>query len=78
MSFSLIRERITKQDTVTISAIAPELKLAITIPYLATDSKFTDLRYQFRVHKSIISKCIPGVCEDLYETLKDKYIKVGK
>ena len=75
---SLLRERITKQDTIMRSAVAPGLKLAIIICYLAIGSIFTDLQYQFRVHKITISKFIPEVCEVLYEALKDKYMKVGK
>lgn len=54
--------------------IALELKVAITISYLATESAFTDLQYQFRLNKSTISKFIPEV----YEALKDKYMKVDK
>lgn len=54
--------------------IALELKVAITIRYLATESAFTDLQYQFRLNKSTISKFIPEV----YEALKDKYMKVDK
>ena len=75
---SLITERTAKQDTVMESAIALVLKLAITIRYLPTGSKFTDLQLQFGVHKSAISKFIPEVCEALCETLKVKYLKVGK
>ena len=75
---SLIRGRITKQDTVIISAIAPELKLAITISYLATGSTFTTLRYHFRVHKCTISEFISEVYKALYEALRGKYMKVGK
>ena len=54
--------------------IALELKVATTISYLATESAFTDLQYQFRLNKSTISKFIPEV----YEALKDKYMKVDK
>ena len=54
--------------------IAPELKVAITIRYLATESTLKDLQYQFRLNKSTISKFIPEV----YEALKYKYMKVDK
>ena len=46
---SLRGEKIAKQDVVMRSAVASELKLAITIRYYATGSTFTDLQYQFRV-----------------------------
>ena len=60
------------------SAIAPELRFEKTIRSLATGSKLADLHHQFRVHKSTIFKFFPKVCKALYETLKDKYMNVGK
>ena len=74
----LIKEKITKQDTQMRQAISPELKLAITLRYLATGNTFTDLAYYFRVHRSTISKFIPDVCDALYEGLKDIYLNVRK
>ena len=59
------------------SAIAPELRFEKTIHSLATGSKLADL-HQFRVHKSTIFKSFPKVCKALYETLKDKYMDIGK
>ena len=53
--YSLIRERMIKQDKVLRSAIAPELKVATIIHYIAIGSTFTDSLYEFRVSKCAAS-----------------------
>ena len=46
-----------------------------TLRYLATGESFSSLQFQFRISKSTISLFIPEVCEAIYESLKDKYLK---
>ena len=56
--------------------IPPEKKLAITIRFLATGEAFESLMYQYRVHQSTISKFIPEVCDVIFKTFKNKYMKL--
>lgn len=72
-----IRPLISKQNTVMREAIPAEVKLAVTLRYLATGASHNDLQYSFRIHKSTISRFIPEVCLAIYETLKDTYLKVN-
>ena len=69
----LIRDDITKNDTPMREPIPPEIKLAVTIPFLATGTTFEDLLMCFRVHKSTIGKFVPEVCEAI---LKNDYFQV--
>ena len=48
----LIRDDIAKKDTPMREPIPPEIKLAVTIRFLATGTTFEDLSKCFRVHKS--------------------------
>ena len=73
---TLVKDDLTKQNTHLRESIPAEVKLAITLRYLATGNTYTDLQYQFRVHKSTISGFVPKVCEVIYEKLKEKYMKV--
>ena len=73
---SFIRADITKENTNMREAIPPEVKLAITIRFLATGNYYQDISCNYRVHKSTICKFIPTVCEASYRRLKDKFLKV--
>ena len=68
---TLVKDDLTKQNTHLRESIPAEVKLAITLRYLATGNTYTDLQYQFRVHKSTISGFVPKVCEVIYEKLKE-------
>ena len=67
----LTRDDITKRDTPMREPIPPEIKLAVTIRFLATGTTFEDLSMCFRVHKSTIGKC-----EAIYRRLKNDYFQV--
>lgn len=54
--------------------IDPEVKLAITLRFLATGESYESLMYQFRVHSSTIAKFIPVVCQQIYDILKDEFL----
>ena len=60
---------ITKKTTMIRQPIDPEIKIAITLRFLATGESYESLMYQFRVHSSTISKFIPVVCSKIYKTL---------
>ena len=74
---SIIANDITKQDTNMREAIPPKIKLAATLRFLSTGATYSDLQFEFRVHKSTLGKFIPEVCEVIYKRLKDDYMKVS-
>lgn len=67
---------ITKQTTIMRRPIDPEVKLAITLRFLATGESFESLMYQFRVHSSTIAKFIPEVCTKIYEVFKERFMRL--
>lgn len=67
---------ITKKTTFMREPVSPEVKLAITLRFLATGESYESLMYQYRVHKSTISKFIPKVCYEIYRILKDEYMRM--
>ena len=73
---SLVNDDLVKQNTHLRDSIPAAIKLALTIRYLATGISFTELQYQYRVHKSTISIFVPKVCEAIYQNLREKYMKV--
>lgn len=72
---SQISTRISKQDTQLRKAIPAQIRLAITLRYLATGDDYESLHFLFKVSPQIISKIIPDVCHALCEVLEDE-IKV--
>lgn len=52
---NLTKPVITKQKTNIRESMPANLKLAVTIFYLSTGARFTDLQYIFRVHQTTIS-----------------------
>ena len=72
----LVEEDITKENTRFRDAIPASIKLAITIKFLATGMSYSELAYQFRVHKSTIAKFVPEICEVIYNRLKEDYMKI--
>ena len=58
----LIREKITKKDTVLRKAISAEERLVITIRYLASGMSQQDLCWNFRVGRTTVSNILKEVC----------------
>ena len=56
--------------------IDPEIKIAITLMFLATGESYESLMYQFRVHSSTISKFIPVVYNKIFETFKGRFLQL--
>ena len=71
-----IKEDILKEDTHLRELIPPEIKLALTIRFLASGNSYQVLSMCFPIHKSTIAKFIPKVCQSIYTRLKDTYLKV--
>lgn len=73
-----IGPEIAKQDTNYRKCVPVEVRLAITLRYLATGEtgdSFTSLMYLFKVSRQLISRIVPEVCNSLISTLKD-FVKV--
>lgn len=51
-------------------------RLETTLRFLATGETYRSLMYATRIHESTISRFIPDICEIIYNTLKDTYLKV--
>lgn len=65
---------ITKKTTMMRKPIDPEIKLAITLRFLATGESYESLMYQFRVHSTTISQFIPEVCNIIYQNFKERFM----
>ena len=64
-----VRYIISKDTTHLREPIAPEIKLAITIRFLATGNTYRDLSSAYRMHNSTIGKIVPEVCDAICEEL---------
>ncbi len=73
----VVRGQISKQNTVMRNAIPAEIRLAITLRYLATGDSYPSLSFMFHVSKQSISEIIPETARSIKEVLQD-YIKVGR
>ena len=73
----MVAPKISRRNTKYRKAITPDIRLAITLRYLASGDSFTSLMYTFRISKQTISTVVPEVCEALISALKG-YIKVSK
>ncbi|KAJ8933495.1 hypothetical protein NQ314_013972 [Rhamnusium bicolor] len=72
--------RITEKQFNTLvewDAISAELKLQITMRYLASGDSYASLGHLYRVPKCTISKFLPEVCDAIFLALKD-HIKIVK
>ena len=65
---------ILKKDTVRES-IKPNIRLMITLRFLASGCDYGNLEDSFKVPKSTISKIVSETCEALWDLLSKKYIR---
>jgi hypothetical protein len=61
--WGIVESMITKQSTGFRESVPAEMKLAITLRYLATGDSFMSLMYLFKVSKQFISSVLPGGSE---------------
>nr|CAH7729185.1 unnamed protein product [Callosobruchus chinensis] len=73
---SLIGPRVSKQDTNYRECVPAEMRLEITLRFLATGDSYNSLMYLFRVSRPLICKIIPKVCACIIEALKE-HVKVS-
>ena len=72
----IVEPMITKQNTRFRESVSAEMKLAITLRYLATGDSFVSLMYLFKVSKQFISSMLPRVLKAIIEGLQD-YVEVS-
>lgn len=72
----LVLPRIEKQTTNFRLPISAEIRLQITLRYLASGCSFSSLAYMFRVPQNTISTIVPEVLDALYDVLVNEYLKV--
>lgn len=71
----MIKDRITKQDTVMRKAIEPGLKLAVTLHHLSQGSSFQTIAQHYRLGRLTVSNIIYDTCRALWELLQPVYLK---
>lgn len=72
----LVKNDISRKDTMWRNSISARDRLTITLRYLATGETYKSLEYSFRVGQSTISKIVPEVCAAIYKNLKKEYLTV--
>lgn len=74
---NLVKPKLTKSETWMRSPISPQIKLEVTLRYLATGDSFASLQYLYRLPKCTISVFLPEVLLAIYEVLTN-YITVSQ
>ena len=72
----LVKNRITKQDTVMRRSITAEHRLIATLRFLATGRSYEDLQFSTGISAPSLSKIIPETCKALYQVLRTEFLKV--
>lgn len=67
---------VKKQDTFMRKAISVGERVAVTLKYLACGDSTSTLSQLFRISPESIKNIIPDVCQAIYVTMKDEYLKV--
>lgn len=79
-NFDFLLEKVTpfiaKKDTQMRKSISAEIRLAITIRYLATGDSYRSLMFLFRVAHNTISGIVSITCKAIYSVLHLDYLKV--
>ena len=65
---------ILKKDTVRDS-IKPNLRLMVTLRFLASGCDYGNLEDSFKIPKSTISRIVSETCQALWELLSERYIR---
>ena len=63
------------QNTFFREAIPPEVRLAVTLRFLASRDTYASLKYTFKISRQVTSRIIPEVCTAICEVLKE-FMKV--
>ena len=71
---SMVFHHILKKDTVRES-IKPELRLMVTLRFLASGCAFGNLEDSFKIPKSTISMIVSETCSVLWSVLSSQYVR---
>ena len=71
----LISERITKQDTNMRKAIPADLRLALTLHYLASGEDFRSLSKYWRVGRSTAVEIVLDTCKAIWSIIGPIYLQ---
>lgn len=72
---SMIKDDLTKQDTVMRKALPADLKLALTLHYLASGEDFGNIHKHWRVGKSTATYIVSDVCTAIWDKMRPIYLK---
>ena len=73
----LVKNRITKMDTIMRQSITAEQRLTATLRFLATGRSYEDLQFSTGISAPSLSKIIPETCKALYHALRTEFLKVS-
>lgn len=73
----LIREGLSKLNTITREAIDPEERLIATLRFLATGRSYKDLKYSVEISAQTLRYLIPKTCYVIFDVLKEKYMRLS-
>lgn len=71
-----IGPEVSKMDTNMRKCIPAQVRLAVTLRFLATGDSYQSLAYLFKFSAQVISSIIPEVCQAIINALQD-FIKVS-
>ena len=69
---------ISKKDTVMRQAISAGARLEACLRFLATGESYSSLRFATRISASQLGVIIPEVCDAIFDSLSEDYLKVKK
>ena len=72
----LVGPHIQKQNTKMRTSISAEVRLVLTLRFLATGENFRSLQYLFRISQPAISSIIPQVLDAIFNVLASDFIRV--
>jgi hypothetical protein len=60
------------------NAITPHERVTATLRFLVTGRRYKDMEFSTVISKQLLSKIVPETCHELYNVLKEKYMKVSE
>ncbi|XP_068224325.1 putative nuclease HARBI1 [Palaemon carinicauda] len=72
---SKVEPYIMKEDTNMRQSISTEARLHATLLFLSTGCSYRSLQYSTRISKLSLSAIIPETCKQIYEVLREDYLK---
>ena len=72
---SLAKDKILKENEKFRTSISPRERLVLAIRFLATQILQRSLTFAFRIGKTTVSNILTEICEAIYNSLKDTYLR---